>query len=112
MPYKLSASPPLPPETRPGYPSLCIPYVPDSTTKVDVAIVFGPLCGEVDRVDMVPKVDHFLVFVHFKQWRPAAAELRHRLITALQRNSRDKEWVETNPATKRGWRFSASRAAP
>jgi hypothetical protein len=49
-------------------PSLCIPWVEPEVGRDFVATTFDRL-GIVRQVDLVPREDHFLCFVHFYSWR-------------------------------------------
>ena len=95
------------PDGSDGYPGVCVPYLPKDIDRGYVKDVFSSLCGPVARVDLVPKTDHYIAFVHLMSWRSTAENLRQRLLHALTHNLRDKEYVSVGDG--KGWRFSASR---
>ena len=62
----------------PHEPSLCVPWVRQNVTRELLTETFSPY-GSVKQVDLVPKGDHYLCFIHFHAWKlddPIACAVR------------------------------------
>lgn len=66
----------------PNEPSLCVPWVRQNVTRELLQETFTPF-GTVKQVDLVPKGDHYLCFIHFHAWKledPVACAVRVRIL--------------------------------
>jgi len=91
-------------------PSLCIPRVFANITEARVAFVIRDVgLGEIDRIDMVPKVSEDgtkfqRVFIHFKKWSASetAQRARERVLSGKEiKIVYDDPWF---------WKLSANRS--
>lgn len=93
-------------------PSLCVPWVKNSVTKDVLYEAFSQL-GTLRQLDLVPKGEHQLCFVHFVAWdigNPVVAAMRLRLLNPTSPAA--KESVVYNHPTmgRQRWMVARSRA--
>ncbi len=75
-------APPSPGDLPAYEPSLCIPWVSPEVSR-ELVIATFEVFGAIRQVDLVPREDHFLCFVHFNSWKtedPAVNILRVRAV--------------------------------
>jgi hypothetical protein len=95
-------------------PSLCVPWVRQNVTRELLQETFSPF-GSVRQVDLVPKGDHFLCFVHFHAWKldnPAAVALRARLLNPPSADHKESVYYTHPTLGRQRWLFARSWVSP
>ena len=95
-------------------PSLCVPWVRQNVTRELLQETFSPF-GSVRQVDLVPKGDHFLCFVHFHSWNldsPVACAVRARLLNPPSPDHKESVYYMHPTLGRQRWLFARSWVSP